>query len=97
MNSNGRTFLFSPFWLNMLSKEDRAEVQQWLNDAGIDLMRCPGFDYDPIGHLITTVYYATDFDGSTMVNDNLEPFYEDQVREFNTKATPEAVVEYLNA
>lgn len=36
---------FSPSWLNLIGPDQKAEVQEFLTSAGIDLKQCAGFVY----------------------------------------------------
>lgn len=90
-------FTFSPFWLFTREEEDAKLVQNWLKSVGLDLEKCPGFDLDPIGNLITTRYYEMDHNGRPMMDTHGNPKYEDQVREFPAGTVPDVVRNYLNA
>ena len=89
MTTNEVTHIFTPFWLMNLPSDERDDVRQWLKDAGVNINLCPGFDYD--GHLITTRYYQVNEMGQAMVDDEQDPIYEDQVREFPAETAPVAV------
>jgi len=91
MNSNDVTHVFTPYWQYTLSDEERLEVQDWLINAGVSLMRCPGFDYSPEEKLITTRYYAINEMGSQVIVD-LQVVKEDFVREFPADNAPAAVL-----
>lgn len=86
-------FTYTPEWLHLLSQNDRQEVEDWIKRAGVDPNLCPGFDYDPVGNLITTRYYEK-LDGRPHMNPQGHIAYEDQVREFvPPKDVPRAVKE----
>jgi hypothetical protein len=94
MISNGTTFSFSPFWLISLSKEEQGIVRAWMQEAGVNLDMCPGFDYD--GKLITTRYYAQDPMGRPQISQETDqPIYEDFVREFPAVNPPKSVKEMM--
>lgn len=74
MTTHEVTHQYLPFWLHTLPDKDREDVQEWLTKAGMDLTRCPGFDYD--GQLITTRYYKY-VDGQAVTWKDGVPMYED--------------------
>ncbi len=88
-------FTYTPTWLHHLSQEQRREVEDWIKRAGVNPNLCPGFDYDPVGNLITTRYYL-DRDGQKSMSAEGQIEYEDQVREFvGAKPIPAAIKEML--
>lgn len=76
-----------------LEGTETEQVRSWMLEAGIDLNRCPGFDYD--GYLITTRYYAYNEMGGPYLDQDMEPVMEDYVREFPAKNAPAVVKQVM--
>jgi len=93
-----RIWQFSPHWLSTLTPEDRSDLQQWLTDSGVDLRRCPGFDYAPHLGTIWTRYYKTTDQGELRYSmERMEPMYEEKPRRFSSRQPiPNCVKEKLN-